>query len=486
MPNALLAGIYARISDDQEGLALGVGRQEEDCRRLAVSVGATVIDTYVDNDMGASIRSRAKARPDFDRLLADVRAGRINAIVYYSSDRLTRRPMEFEQIISLVEETGVRLFTVASGTVDLSTADGRMLGRVLAAKDAAESEKISERVKRKLTQRRASGLAHGGEHITGWLKPDPRQGIGYCTHLDENAVQHIRQAAEWLLAGTTVTQVVNRWNEAGFTTLRGKTWTITTVQSLLSSPRMGGLISYREAVHGPGDFPSPLDAKTWYAIQPLLRPRGKRGEREPGYNARKHLLSGYIACGICACTMRAHTYEGGGQTPRYVCVKTGTSGACGKTSRNMAWLEAVIREYVSSRIALDTPEDEPTESADGATSDALGDQIAALETRLSEAREAAMQGILPMVDAGEIMTGLRGQIDQLRAQQGRAVADEQRQAVSADDVHALWERTDAETLHERRAILAQYVKRVMVHPLPKGRKYTRHTIPLESITIIPV
>ena len=479
----LLAAIYCRISDDQEGRALGVARQQEDCSKLAAHVGATVVDTYTDNDISASTRSR-KTRPQFDRLISDVRTGRINAIVYYSSDRLTRRPLEFELIIQLVEDTGVKLFTVASGTVDLTTADGRMLARILAARDAAEAEKISERVKRKLKQRRANGLAHGGEHITGWLKPDPRQGIGYCTHLDAIAAEHIQAAAEWLLAGTTVTQVVNRWNSGGFTTLRGKAWTITTVQSLLSSPRMGGLISYHDDILGPGDFPSPLDAKTWYAIQPLLRPRGKRGESEPGYNARKHLLSGFVACGICACTMRAHTYEGNGQTPRYVCVKTGTSGACGKTSRNMIWLEAVVREYVRTRIALDTSDNAPEASVGAEDSAALGSQIEALEKRLSEAREAAIRGLIPMVDAGEIMTSLREQIDQLRAQQGHAVAKERQQAVSGDDVLALWERTDVESLGERRAILGQYVKRIMIHPLPRG-KWNRHNLPVDSITIIP-
>lgn len=479
----LLAGLYARISDDQEGRALGVGRQEEDCRALAARIGATIVDTYVDNDISASTRSR-KRRPQFERLIADVKSGRINAIVYYSSDRLTRRPLEFERIISLVEETGVRLFTVVSGLVDLTTADGRMVGRILAAKDAAEAEKISERVSRKLKERRDRGLAHGGEHITGWLKPDILAGVGYCTHLDPVATVHIQDAADWLLAGTTVTQVVNRWNTAGFKTLRGRAWTIATVQTLLSSPRLAGLVSYNGEVIGKGNFPHPLDEKTWHAIQPLLRPLGKRGEREPGYNARKHLLSGVIACGICACTMRAHTYTGNGQTPRYVCVKTSTSGACGKTSRNMLWLEDTVRAYVDERITLDASESASEASKAPVATDGLEVQVQELEKRLTEAREAAMAGIIPMVDAGEMMTDLRSQISTLRAQQAKAVANEKHNELTPDEVRAIWARTDHETLGERRAILARYVKRVMIHPLGKGR-WRRDNLPLESITIIP-
>jgi site-specific DNA recombinase len=58
-----LAAIYCRISEDREGVALGVARQQEDCRALAARLGYTVPAdaVFVDNDISASTRSR-KAR----------------------------------------------------------------------------------------------------------------------------------------------------------------------------------------------------------------------------------------------------------------------------------------------------------------------------------------------------------------------------------------------------------------------------------------
>ncbi len=47
------AAVYARISSDTEGKALGVTRQLEDCRRLADQVGWTIGQEYVDNDLSA-------------------------------------------------------------------------------------------------------------------------------------------------------------------------------------------------------------------------------------------------------------------------------------------------------------------------------------------------------------------------------------------------------------------------------------------------
>jgi site-specific DNA recombinase len=47
------AAIYARISRDDEGTAAGVGRQVEDCHKLAESLGWEVASKYVDNDISA-------------------------------------------------------------------------------------------------------------------------------------------------------------------------------------------------------------------------------------------------------------------------------------------------------------------------------------------------------------------------------------------------------------------------------------------------
>ncbi|HZE00239.1 MAG TPA: recombinase family protein, partial [Pseudonocardiaceae bacterium] len=72
------AGIYCRISDDREGAGLGVARQEADCRERAASLGWSVVGLYVDNDLSAY---SGKVRPEYRRLLEDLRAGTVDAVV---------------------------------------------------------------------------------------------------------------------------------------------------------------------------------------------------------------------------------------------------------------------------------------------------------------------------------------------------------------------------------------------------------------------
>ena len=72
------AGIYARISSDRNDTELGVERQLEDCRALCTAKGWTVDSgsEYVDNDISAT---KGKPRPEYERLLADIESGRIEA-----------------------------------------------------------------------------------------------------------------------------------------------------------------------------------------------------------------------------------------------------------------------------------------------------------------------------------------------------------------------------------------------------------------------
>src|SRR4051794_28333338 len=111
------AGIYVRISLDQAGDGLGVQRQERLCRDKAKALGWTVAEVYKDNDVSAT---SGVTRPAYERLLADLDAGKVNAVIVYAIDRLTRRPIELEHFIDLVERKGVSLANVA-GEIRLDT-----------------------------------------------------------------------------------------------------------------------------------------------------------------------------------------------------------------------------------------------------------------------------------------------------------------------------------------------------------------------------
>jgi site-specific DNA recombinase len=154
---AVTAAIYSRTSHDPKGRQAAVARQESDCRRMAEDRDWLVLEpVYRENDASASTRSE-KRRPVFEQLMQDVASGGVEILLTNSTSRLTRRPMEYERLIEMHSRTGMEIHTVVSGPVQLGTADGRAIARVLAVIDAAEAERISERTARTKLQRAEQG-----------------------------------------------------------------------------------------------------------------------------------------------------------------------------------------------------------------------------------------------------------------------------------------------------------------------------------------
>ena len=122
------AAVYTRISKDQSN-GLGVARQETLCRKLAEEKGWEVAAVYTDNDISAY---NGAPRPAYARMLEDLQAGTVNAVICVDLDRLTRRPSEIEEFITLADQTGAHLANV-SGDLDLSSSDGRFRARIMGA-----------------------------------------------------------------------------------------------------------------------------------------------------------------------------------------------------------------------------------------------------------------------------------------------------------------------------------------------------------------
>ena len=146
-------GTYARISQDSE---LGIARQEHDTSALTTLRGWRLAERYQDND--ASAYQPKVERPDFERMLADLKAGVIQGIVVWDLDRLARRPVDLERIIDLYDQKPL-VFATVQGDIDLSTPDGRTMARVLVAFANKASMDTARRVARKKLEKATKASA---------------------------------------------------------------------------------------------------------------------------------------------------------------------------------------------------------------------------------------------------------------------------------------------------------------------------------------
>ncbi|MBQ0900879.1 recombinase family protein [Micromonospora sp. U21] len=478
-PVPLRCAIYCRISQDRESEEKGVTRQEEDCRELAAQHGWEVVRVYVDNDISASTRSK-KTRPDYDAMIASVRAGAIDVIVSYSNGRLTRRPMELEDVIKVHEQNGVLIHTVKSGNDDLSTADGRMVARIKAAVDAGEVERTAERVARAARQRREEGRLHGGARTFGYVHGSP---LGYCQEIDPLAAKAIREGMERLFLTGKVSEVRKLWQRLGVLTPMGKAWQNDgNVARTLRNPRIAGLVAHEGKVVGEGNWPAIITRAEHEAILEALGSRGAKKTGGPP-RARKYLLPGFVYC-VCGTPMSAQVYnapEGKtGSFNRYVCISQ--RGGCGQCSRQRPWLEGVVQEWVAGAIEgkVSAPEGEVDDP-----NPAIEAEIREIEAEIKRVQGGLAKGIYTDDEALEEIIPRREQIQVLRAKQGELAKEAAVVPIDRDQELEDWLDDDPESLHRRREILGRYVKRIIVKPVGKGGSNGWDGPPIDSVVIVP-
>ena len=215
------AAIYARISNDPEGDRLGVNRQVEDCRKEAERRGWPVADLYVDDDKSAW---SGKVRPEYQRMVADIDARKIDAVLFWHPDRLTRIPIEMEQFTEVCRRNAVEVAWMG-GELLPRDSDRLLLLRILSAVASDSSAKTSKRIKRKNEERAAQGLPTGGGTRPFGYRPDR-------VTVDPVEAVLVREAVDRVLAGDSVRAIAGDWNARKIATAAGKRWTVETLRRI--------------------------------------------------------------------------------------------------------------------------------------------------------------------------------------------------------------------------------------------------------------
>jgi site-specific DNA recombinase len=332
------AGLYARISSDRDGDGLGVRRQLSDCEALAERKQWTVVDRYVDDDASAW---SGRLRPEYRRLLEDLKDGRLDAVVVWHLDRLHRQPRELEEFFEVVDQSGVSRLASVTGDVDLATNDGRFMARILGAVSRKESDDKSRRIRRKAEEIAAQGRVGGGG-----TRPYGFEADRVTVRESEAAV--IRQCVARFLAGEALRSICNDLNARGVATVKGAPWKTETLRRLIGSPRISGQREHRGQIVADAQWPAIVPAADTARIRAILSDPSRRTNRA----ARRYLLTRLLRCGLCGEQLVSRPTSGGRH--RYICATGANHTGCGHTYIGADTLELFIVEAV--RYRLDTPE----------------------------------------------------------------------------------------------------------------------------------
>lgn len=456
--------VYLRISKDDEANGEGVERQEKLCRRLLVDRGldGSIVDVYVDNDVSAFRNVR---RPEYERLVDDIKNGLVSGILAYKSDRIYRRMTDLEDLIRLVGEEDpprVAIESVRSGRIDFSSASGRMTARILGAVAQAESETMSERLRDKMADNAAKGRPSGGRRPYGYEddRVTPRE--------SEAAV--VREIVERVAAGETLTGIAVSLNrrEPRVPSATGKTWTLVTVRQVALNPRYIGARVHRGKIAKLDAWPALVDVLTFNRATEILRDPERIGRR----HARRNLLAGgVIRCGLCGTAMIGRLSYGrnGTSAMDYRCPQpSAVEGACGGVTMRAAAVEALVEEYLFR--VVEGPEYGEALARRAGVDEDVAALVSSIETELRELDDLFDEGAIPKE---RYKASRLRKVERLDAARIRMSADTSKAATVpyAGKPGALRSDWSSLSLDRKQAIVRAAIDRVTIRPSTKrGRQ----------------
>ena len=139
-----VAGLYIRVStEDQAREGFSLPEQEKRLRAMCEYKNYEVYDVYEERGISAKT---GNYRPEFERLLQDIKDRKVNTIVVLKLDRLTRSVADWEKILTFLEENEAYL-DCANDDINTTNANGKMVARLLTTVSQNEIERTSERTK---------------------------------------------------------------------------------------------------------------------------------------------------------------------------------------------------------------------------------------------------------------------------------------------------------------------------------------------------
>ena len=263
-------GLYMRVStEDQAREGFSLPEQKERLESFCKFKGYEIIDYYQDAGISAKTGNH---RPEFERLKDDIKAKRINTIVALKLDRITRSIYDWENLMTFLDENDAYLDCV-NDEINTTSANGKMISRLLMSVSQNEIERTSERTKVGL-----AGAIKCGHipHIAplGYKHEDKKLVIDYATK------DVIVRIFDLYYNGYSYQKISNLFNEEKV--LGKDNWRDSTIQNILENEIYKGDFIHGKRTKNPTyyeDVVEPIISKEMWADCQVQKKKNSRSYR---------------------------------------------------------------------------------------------------------------------------------------------------------------------------------------------------------------
>lgn len=358
---SVACAIYLRVSTKEqaerggEAEGFSIPAQREACRRKAASLGAFVVDEFVDRGESA----KTADRPDLQRMLAFIAEHPVKYVIVHKVDRLARNRADDVAINLAIRQAGAELVSV-SENID-QTPSGLLLHGIMSSIAEFYSRNLATEIIKGSVQKAKNGgtpnraplgylnvrhIENGYEVRT--VEVDPERGPLMAWAFAAYAT------GEW-----TTRRLVDELNRRGLTTKPGprtpsKPLSDAQLHSLLRHPYYMGVVRYKGAIY-PGKHPRLVEPETWQKVQDLLSAKYLTGEK---HRQHPHYLKGSIHCGTCGARLIVNHAKGrrGGIYPYFVCIgRQQNKHSCSQRALRIELVEEAVADYYAT---VQLPDDE--------------------------------------------------------------------------------------------------------------------------------
>jgi site-specific DNA recombinase len=277
-------------------------------------------------------------RPALARLLRNIEEGRVDCVVVYKVDRLSRSLLDFARIIGAFEKHGVSFVSVTQ-QFNTSTPVGRLTLHILLSFAQFERETISERTRDNKSAARRKGKWTGGYVPLGY---DLAPGKGLLV-VNEQEAARVRSIFELFRATGSVRATIEELHGRGWTTKswktsdgkehRGRPFTAGSLVRLLSNELYTGLVRHQGKLYR-GEQVGIVKERLWRQATKILNNQPKVEPKERTNNNRA-LLKGLLQCGGCGKPMAATRTGKGKRRYRYYVCRTQQTNETGCAKRHL-------------------------------------------------------------------------------------------------------------------------------------------------------
>ncbi len=346
-------------------------------------------------------------RPALQRLLAEIDAGRVDMVVVYKIDRLTRSLADFAKLVERLDAAGCSFVSVTQ-SFNTATSMGRLTLNMLLSFAQFEREVTAERIRDKFAASKKKGLWMGG------LAP-----LGYDPHPDKTRRELVVNAAE----AETVRQLFGLYEAHGCLSaaetkaarrgLRSKRRVFANdrvqggnpfsrgqIHKILTNPVYRGLIRHKEKVW-PGKHQAIIEEALWDRVQHLLQAASaKRRGTKAGTPVGSAPLKGRFRDETGDLLTPTHTQRHGRRLRYYVSNRLIARGGDPKAWRLPApGFEAATAKAVAEHLANHARRHAVLKRPDAVVSDELSRRASALAEKISA---SGIRAAAPLIVAGEI------------------------------------------------------------------------------------